>query len=468
MLICISICLTFGVHATEQPEQDLAVSAGCHSVDAAQPLWGQSKLFENASAVFLYETQSDTLLYSWNADAQHYPASLVKIMTALLVLENGQLDEEVTVSESSLNTISKDAISIGLQAGERICVEDLLYAMLVSSANDAAAVLAEYISGSQNEFVELMNTRAAELGCTGTIFTNAHGLHNASQVTTARDTCRILLEALKHDVFRLAFGAVDYTVPETNMHDQRFLSTNNFLMNTDIVGIYYDSRVTGGRTGVTTDGYRCIASTSQSGSMELVCIVLGSADIYVQDSYRVDSYGTFTETIELLDRAYYNYSRQQIIFPNEILHQYSILNGDCDVCIGSYDGFSAVLPDNFRQEELVFRYDYLPGSEDAPIEKGQQLGVLEVWFDGLCMARTQVFAMNSVPVAFNKVVVSDSADSVLLKIVKTVATIAGILLIITVIAFVCFAAVIFTMRYTATKRAQAKNKRRRNHDRKNR
>ncbi len=386
----------------EEAQTDLAILNGCHSVDGGMSFLGQNQLVENIKSAFLFETNSETLMYAWNADAQMYPASLVKIMTALLVIENGQLSDTVIVTQSALDTVSDDAISVDLQEGENLTVEELLYCLMVYSANDAAAVLAEYVSGSQADFVALMNSRAQELGCTGTNYTNPHGLHNDLQLSTARDTCRILQAALKHDIFRTIFGTVYYTVEATNLHEKRNLYTNNHLMNTDTVSIHYDGRVTGGRAGTTADGYQCVATTSESGNMELICVVMGSKTTYLDDGYSIESFGGFPETSALLDLGYTGYSRQQIIFNNQILRQQPVVNGDSDVFVAAFEDFSAVLPETITFDQLTFRYADAPGSSQAPIKKGQNMAALQVWYGSMCVAQTDVFAMNDVPVAFTK------------------------------------------------------------------
>ena len=153
-LLCLFSCCNIGSFAEEA---SLEVSNGCHSVDANMSFLGQTKLIENAESVFVFETNSQTLMYGWNADVQMYPASLVKIMTALIVLEECTLTDTVTVSQSAVDSIPYDAVKADLQAGEVLTVKDLLYCMMVSSDNDAAAVLAEYVAGSQSDFVLMMN-----------------------------------------------------------------------------------------------------------------------------------------------------------------------------------------------------------------------------------------------------------------------------------------------------------------------
>jgi len=382
---------------------DISSSDGCRGIDAEKTYFEQLKLSENVQSAFLYEINSDSLLYAYEADLTQYPASFVKIMTALLVLENTELDRTVTVSQNALDSISSDAISAGLVAGEQITVENLLYCMMVKSANDAAAVLAEFVSGSQEAFVEKMNARATELGCTGTTYTNPHGLHHDEQVTTARDTCRILREALKSEKFRNFFGTVQYTVPATNMSPERPISTSNYLMNdADNVAIYLDHRVTGGRTGITTEGFRCIASTAKSGDMEVICIVMGCKSTLLEDSTRVEVFGGFPETIALYNQAFEGNALRQIIFRNQILRQQTVLNGDNDVFVYANEDVFTVLPSDYTLKDLSFQYTEASNSLEAPIVKGQNMGSVQVMYGGSCIAKTELFAANDVSVAAPK------------------------------------------------------------------
>ena len=400
-LLLIHLLGTFTFSAKEN-ETDLTVSNGTHSIDGAFAFLGNEPLIENVQSTFLFETGSQTLMYAWKADQPQFPAGLVKIMTGLLVLENCNLSDVITVTQSALDTVSSDAISIRLKAGEKISVEDLMYAMLVYAANDAAAVLAEHTSGSVAEFVNLMNSRAEELGCTGTNYTNPHGLHDPQQVTTAKDTCRIITTALEYPQFRTMFGTEYYTIPATNLSEERILVTNNFLMNTDDVAIYHDTRVTGGRTGVTSEGFRNIASLSESGNMEIICIVMGCASTMAENGYSTEVYGGYPETIELLNRAYNNTTKQQFICAGQILKEQQVVNGDHDVFLVCKESFSTVLPSNLSRNQLSFRYTDVPDSSQAPIKAGQAMAQLEVWYGTSCIAKTEVYAANDVPVAYEK------------------------------------------------------------------
>ena len=202
-------------------ESDISVVSGSHSIDASIPVLGSDQLIENTTNVFLYEANTDTVLYAWNADEPVHPASFVKIMTALVAIEHGKLSDVVSVKEETLNGFPKDSVSVELKPNELITLEDLLYCMIVGSANDAAAVIAEHISGSQEAFVAEMNRYAVELGCTGTNFTNAHGLHDENQITTARDSAKILRAALEKEAFYTIFTTPRYSTEATNLSPSR-------------------------------------------------------------------------------------------------------------------------------------------------------------------------------------------------------------------------------------------------------
>lgn len=449
-MLCIFLCVILHVSmltcfAVEENGTNLDIVSGTHSVDASHAVLGDNKLVDNLQAAFVFETNSETLMYAWNPDQQLYPASFVKIMTAFLVVEQGNLDDIVTVDADVINSLPYDAISVDLAEGEILSVRELLYCMMVQSANDAAAVLAEYISGSQANFVALMNEKAAELGCTGTKYMNVHGLHHNEQVSTARDTCRILQAALKNQIFRDIFCTVWHTVEQTNKHAARYLSSNNFLMNTDDVGIYYDGRVKGGRTGVTTNDDRCVASISKSGNMELICVVMGSKSSYASDGYWVDKFGGFPETTKLLDIAYNGYARKQIVFADQILRQQTVMNGESDVFIASKEDFSTVLPADISFEHLQYRYTDVPGSDSAPIIKGQNMASLQIWYDSICVAETDVYAMNDVPVTFQKIAVQNETGNS--------ASVLGVIIIIILVLIAVFACCIIGLRlYSRHKR----------------
>lgn len=376
---------------------DASVTSGSHSVDARVPLLGSSDKMDYARAAILYEVNSETMVYAWNPDEKMNPASLVKLMTGLLAVEMGKMETPVTVSASAVSNLPEDAVSVDLMPGEVLTLEQLMYCMLVASANDAAAVIAEHIGGSQEAFVALMNKRAAELGCTGTVYANVHGLASPEQCTTARDITRILQEALRHSEFKEMFETDEYTVPETNLHKERNLSTTNNMQLLEKPE--YDYRVTGGRTGATSSTDRCVAATALEDGLYYITVVLGADSVYHEDDYSLVINGSFADTKNLLDMGFQGYGVSQVLFEGQALTQYSVINGENAVVAGVDQSCTTVLPRGITSEDLIWRYASADPQLTAPVEKGQRLTYIQVWYGSVCVAQSSLSAMNGVAVS---------------------------------------------------------------------
>ena len=415
--ICLVICIFLSmilpkVSATEllqetttelsQEATTLPASAayGCHSLDGCVPAMGSQKIIENMEAAFLYDVGSDAVIYAWNPDAVMHPASLVKIMTALIAVEQGTLTDAITVKEHVIATVSFDAVSADLLPNEVITLEDALYCLLVGSANDAAAVIADHVLGSQEAFVAEMNRYAQELGCKATVFTNPHGLHDPNQVTTARDVAKILNQAIKNETFMKFFSTPYCTVAATNLSEERNLSSNNFLINSvDNMRIYFDTRVTGGRTGVAQNGKQCLAVSAEKDGRKLISVIMGSESIYDEENYTTISYGAFPETSQLLTSGFDSYKQVQVIAEGQIFRQCAVENGKNQVVIGAKEAISSVLPVDTTAADLSYRYFDVQGALVAPIEKGAQISHVEVWHGNVCLAQADLFAMSAVQTA---------------------------------------------------------------------
>ncbi len=378
-----------------------AVTSGCHSVDAAVALSDEGRLTESAEAVILYELNSGTMLYAYNPDTKIYPTSMVKLMTVLVALENGTLGDQVTVTRSALNSVAIGSVSARLKTGEILTLEDLLYCTMVASANDAAAVVAEHIAGSQDAFVQLMNEKAAELGCKGTHYSNASGLHDEETYTTARDICRITEAALENEQFKTIFETVSYTVPATNKSDPREVkTTNNMALSGNK---YYDERVTGGKTGATDKGGRCLTVTAQQGGMDILCIVMGAKATY-ETEVSISKYGSFEECKELLDYAFSGFSYRQVFFDGQSISQYPVQGGANQVVTQPAASASTVLPNKLDVSLLRWVYTQKDTALVAPVEKGQSIGSVQVWYGEKCLAQTDMVAMNAVAVESEPVI----------------------------------------------------------------
>lgn len=435
-LVLILSMLPMSVHGT-QAEDDASVSAGCHGVDAAKTLSDDGKLVDTSKAVILYELNSGTMLYTYNPDQKIYPTSMVKLMTVLVALENGDPEDVVSVTRKALSSVAVGAVSAGLKTGEELTLMDLLYCTMTASANDASAVVAEHIAGSQEAFVQLMNEKAHALGCTGTHYGNALGLHDEDTYTTARDICRITVAALENELFKRIFQASSYTVPATNKSDERELSTTNKMALEN--NKYYDERVTGGKTGYTNQGGRCLTVTAQKDGMELLCIVMGAEATYV-DEVTLSRFGSFEECAQLLDYAFSGYAYRQVFFDGQAICQYSVQGGDCDVVTQPAASASTLLP--AKVDQSLLRWVYTPADDviQAPVQKGQALGIVQVWYGEKCLVQTQMVAMNqvtveSVPVVPEKPAQDDDGGNwkILMVLLGVLAGALGILIVVFVI-----------------------------------
>lgn len=397
VLIALYLLPTLGVHAFAQEEtvKD-SVSLGSHSMDANLPVLGSAQLITNAKSAILYEVNTDTLMHAWNADERLSPASFVKVLTALIAIEQGDLASTVTVSRSVLDSVVYNAVKTGFQDSEVLTLQDLLYCMMVDSGNDAAALIADHIAGSQSVFVEALNSYAQELGCTNTNFTNVHGLHDDNQYTTARDMGRIMSAAVKNETFCTILGTKYYNVPATNLSEDRYLVSENYLINNDTVQIYYDQRVIGARTGVAQDGSRCITALAEHNGLRYISVIMGSESVYEENGVQVKSFGGYAETSDLLDLGFDGYQSCQLIYEGQVLKQKKVVGGDCAVSLGTREAAYTVLPAGVALTDLTTVYSDYSEELQAPVEAGQELSVVKFMHGNSCVAQVPLYAMNSV------------------------------------------------------------------------
>lgn len=262
----------------------------------------------NARAAFVMDANSSKVLYSLNADTKLYPASLAKIMTAIVVLDNvnGNYDDLVTFSYNAVTRdIDRHSVTIGASAGDQLSVKDCLYSLLLPSANDAANALAEYIAGSINDFALLMNEKAENLGLKNTHFVNPTGLHDPNQYTTASDMAKILQYAMNYSIFPQISSSVSYRHAPIRRYKDPANSNNQVLNTTSILvpgsGYYYNG-IVAGKTGHTKDAGYNLAAIAKKNNMSLICVILGCE----KDKVR------YQETKNLFDFHFKNYQSLRI------------------------------------------------------------------------------------------------------------------------------------------------------------
>ena len=364
---------------------------GCKTLQASRPL-SEEAYTGSANAVILYELNTQTLVYAHNPDVSVNPTGLIKLLTALLTLEEGNLDAVVTVKRSTLNSVAADAVTAGLKAGEEITLKDLLYCVMVSSANDAAAVIAEHLAGSQSAFVDKMNQRAATLGCVNTHFTNVHGLKDERQHSTARDLAIITEEALKNEQFRHFFAVTHYTVPATNSSAERNLVTTNYMM--DPSRTYYDARVTGGKPAAASTTDRSMICTAAIEEAEYLCVVI-SAKARTSGG-AVTRYTNFDETSKLLTMGFEAYGVQQVLGTEQPFGLYPVSDGENQVVITPDEAVYALLPVPFDASKLYFEDVADEKALHAPLAAGTNVGILRIYYDSVLIGQVNLLSCHGV------------------------------------------------------------------------
>lgn len=374
---------------------DASVTSGCATIDGMQALVTDSSVAKTAKGAFLYDMTTDTVIYAKNPDAKLYPASLTKIMTALIALEHSNLDDMVTVSVAAVADMDPEATLANLVPGEELSMENLLYCLMVESANDAGAVIAEYVAGSHEAFAELMNRKAAQLGCTGTHFTNAHGLHDEEHYSTPRDMAKILRAALEYSAFVEIYSTPRYVVPETNLCGERILNSTNYLIANDIIDFYYDTLITGGKTGYTSAAGRCLATTAESedSEMKLICVILG-AEEYINEDGNIEYYGHFEETVDVVKHGLNNFSTAEIYYRGQVVGQFDVAGGENSVVGEPADSRKVLVRNDFKESDITFRTEVLDGGLSAPVAVGDKIGVLRVWYKNICVAQTDILSLS--------------------------------------------------------------------------
>jgi D-alanyl-D-alanine carboxypeptidase (penicillin-binding protein 5/6) len=345
-------------------------------------------------AAVMYHLESGTLLYAKNPDMQLYPASTVKLMTAILTAEHfaGALDTTVTVSSSAVRGIAGNYIQ--LAAGERTTVEALLCAMIIGGANDAANVLAEAVSGSIPDFVALMNDRAHELGCENTCYMNPTGVDEDGAYTTAADTARIAMYASSIDIIAGIAGERSYVMPATNTAPERTIRNRNYFISTAITDQYRRSDIIGLNAGSSKNGGASLVATADNGSYNYLCVVLGAST----DSENIYSY---TIASDLLDWAYKSYNYSAAISRSDLICEVPVLlsSGADYVVFTPAEDIDFFMPKNFNVLTDV-RVDYVIEDEvlTAPVEKGQKNGTVTVYdrTNGEIIGSTDLIAVSNV------------------------------------------------------------------------
>ena len=344
----------------------------------------------NCKGAILVELNSDSTVFELNADERLYPASLTKIMTCLLALEHGNLSDVITEDGSLFADMDEDASAVGLQDGELLTLEELLYCVMVPSANDASLVVADHIGGSVEKFVDMMNQKAIELGCTGTHFVNPDGLHDENHYTTPRDMAIITKAALESETFRTICGTSVHELPETNAHSKQMLYTTNYFLSTILTPDYYWEKVSGVKTGFTTPAGRCLVSLVDEGEYRYLSVVMGCEDENNEEGFPI--YGSFIESRKLLEYGLDNFTFAAVLSHLSPIAQVPVSSGAVSsVVVAPEKDINALLPLNYDPAKIQVSYTLDEGeSLTAPLAADQVVGTATVTYEGKVVGQTGV------------------------------------------------------------------------------
>ncbi len=347
----------------------------------------------NAPVAILMETTTGKIVFEKNIYEKMYPASLTKILTAIIVLENCKLEEVVTASYDAVMGVEYGYVTANLQVGEELTIEELLNVLMIASANDAARILAEYVAGSTEEFAKLMNEKAQEIGCQNSNFVTPNGIHDDNHYSTAYDLALISKYAMQNDTFRQIVKKTYYILPATNKHDKDdrvFGTTNELLLvnNNERKDNYYYKYATGMKTGFTTPAGYCLIASSEKNNLEYIAVVLNAGQTEDGMSAR------YVDTKTLFEYGYDNFLMKKVSQKGNSIQTIEVKNATketkkLDVLIDD-DVYAFV-----NKEEInnpVTPEISIDDNLKAPIEQGAIIGKVTYDINGIKYERNLVAA----------------------------------------------------------------------------
>ncbi len=344
-----------------------------------------------AEAGMLASLDTGELLYENNIDKKVYPASITKIMTVILMLESDKYDPEgkIAMTKEALDLVLGTGSAVSLfKEGDEFTQLDLVYLVLLSSFGDCSYLASIYYGGSVENFVDMMNAKAQELGLTGTSYANPVGLHDENNYTTVRDIYNLTLYALENETFKEICETKRYTMT-ASLSGKRTLTTTNFLQDNNTN--YYYPYAHGVKTGYTTEAGRCLVSTASNNGYNYICILMKCP---VSKTKRYE----FAESADLYRWAFKNFSFKEVATSNEPVCEMPVeLSLDTDfVPLYFKEPFVSVLPNAADDSTIVIKNHLNQESTEAPIEKGQVLGYAEVIYAEKVIGKVDLVAGNSV------------------------------------------------------------------------
>lgn len=354
-----------------------------------------------SDCLLLISADNGEIIFEKNKSKQTAPASLTKIVTAIVVIENCQnLNSVTTVTEECIRELDGTGSSMGgLKAGEQLTIYDLLCYLMIQSANDAATSLANYITGSNRAaFITKMNDVAKRLGCKNTNFVNPHGLDHDDQYTTAEDMAKILKHAMSLSTFAEIAGKLSYTVPANNIKDERHLSNTCFLLNKNYED-YYCKYVKAGKTGTTSKAGHCVVTYASKDGYNYIAIALKS---YMKDfdNDNWDENGAFLDCKEMLEWAFKNIELVAICDPEKIAGEVKVNYAKSTDFVGLVpaDTVYSLVPIGTNKGSVLVEPipESIPESVNAPVKKGDVICKGRVLYAGDVLREIDLVAATDV------------------------------------------------------------------------
>jgi len=347
----------------------------------------------NAESAIVIDAKSGDAIFAMNSDRKVFPAGTSNIMTAMIVLESTKLTDICTVSEAALANVSYDQPQLGMLPGETFTVEQLLYAIIMNSNNDAANTLALTVCGTLEDFVQKMNDKAVELGMTGTHFANPTGWHDENHYTTAADMAKLAQYAMKNPTFREIVLTQKYVFPASNMRskEKTILSTNHLVSRYKYPYHYYPN-ATGIKSGNSTNAGYCLVASAEKGQLSLISVVMNCPN----ENANEGAY-SFTDTKAMFDYVLKNYQTVELAKQGDVIHDSKVkeakdstrlaLTVDSDLYTTMK---SSVDPKNVECDVEITK------DAVAPIVQGDIFGTVTYSYNGKVLKTANLVAANEV------------------------------------------------------------------------
>ena len=349
-----------------------------------------------ATAAIIVNEDTGRVIYEKNADKRIAPASTTKIMSAALAMTMCDDLENTMVTAPYDLWVEFDGIDIssaGIHGGETMSMIDLIHCMLLCSANEAASIVADYFGREQ--FIEAMNRKAKELGCTGTHFVNPHGLDESEHYTTARDLYLITDWAMSVPGFSDIVSLSSYTLHETNIHSERDIYTT-IQLQSEYSG-YYTRYIKGIKTGTTDDGGRCLVTRGESGGMTFTSIIMG-CPMEIDTRIWEEGQSAFTNTRLALDWCFDHTAVTEIVKRGTPVSETTLKYAKHKDYLMLYasESVSTILQTNTGEDPVIIYETEIPESVDAPIASGQVIGTAKVFSDGMYIGDIDLIALEDI------------------------------------------------------------------------